>query len=79
MNPTTGVERRPASEGEWCTCGRPAVEVFKTARGEVGWCGLTDVPQVVPCRWCASHEPHRDSRCPGYRLTDEQGETGDRS
>lgn len=33
---------RTAAPGELCTCGRPAVVVFTTERGEAGWCGIED-------------------------------------
>jgi hypothetical protein len=59
---------RPAVEGERCTCGRPAVEVFITAtHGEVGYCGLPDGGRRGPCVFCGSPEKHI-GRCPEYRL-----------
>ena len=64
----TGTTIRRAVEGEYCTCGRPAVEVFITERwGETGSCGLSDGGRRGPCRWCGSTEPSH-GRCPEYRI-----------
>lgn len=64
------VKQRPAVEGEFCTCGRPAVRVYDTEKwGQVGDCDVHPSTQVLPCRFCGATERHLEgSRCPQYRL-----------
>lgn len=68
-----GMER-DAVPGELCTCGRDAVVVVAVHGGETGWCGLSsELPPVLPCRFCGSWDPHRNAwgeltRCPSYRV-----------
>lgn len=69
-------QQRPAEPGELCTCGRPAVTVIHTEEfGDVGHCGIDGAAftPVLPCPWCGTSEPHKESwgdpaRCPDYQL-----------
>jgi hypothetical protein len=64
----TDTITRPAVEGERCTCGRPAREVFVYPDGrESGYCGLPDGGRQGPCVFCGSTEEHI-GRCPDYQL-----------
>ncbi|MCL8016885.1 hypothetical protein [Streptomyces sp. AS02] len=68
--------QRPAQPGELCTCGRQAVTVITTEQfGQVGYCGIDGAAfrPVLPCPWCGTSAPHRESwgdpaRCPQYTL-----------
>ncbi|RAS65628.1 hypothetical protein C8D87_104178 [Lentzea atacamensis] len=62
----TSNERR-AVKGELCTCGRQAVTVFRTElHGEIGWCGVSNVPQVSPCPWCSGDH---GGKCAHYSIS----------
>jgi hypothetical protein len=58
--------QRPASAGELCTCGRPAVTVFVSEEwGETGYCGIEGgKPEICP--FCGSDQCV--GRCPEYRV-----------
>jgi hypothetical protein len=77
LPPTREPTERPAEPGELCTCGRPARVVYLTERfGEVGHCGASGPAPVLPCPFCGTVEPHRETwgdsaRCPAYRLRPE--------
>ncbi len=70
------LDTRPAQSGDLCTCGRPAATVIPSEQyGDVGYCGIdgSAFRPVLPCPWCGSQEPHRESwgdpaRCPDYVL-----------
>lgn len=70
------MSERPAQPGELCTCGRQAVTVYSTEQfGDVGHCGIDGAARtpVLPCPWCGTSEPHKESwgdpaRCPDYQL-----------
>ena len=68
-------EQRPAEPGELCTCGREADVVFltDTRDGGVGWCGVHEVPPILPCPFCGSATEHTTSYgdrevCPDYHV-----------
>lgn len=75
------MSERRAEPGELCTCGRQAITVISTDRfGDVGHCGIEGAAfrPVLPCSWCGSSEPHKESwgdpgRCPDYQLRTPQG------
>jgi hypothetical protein len=65
--------QRPAEPGELCTCGRPAVVVYRGSEwGPTGACLTQDGgSRQGPCPWCGDPRPPRDAhggRCPQYRL-----------
>lgn len=65
------MSERAARPGELCTCGRQAVTVFDTERGEVGYCGLPDGgDRSGLCPFCCEErQPWGDpAPCPQYRL-----------
>ena len=70
------TEQRAAERGELCTCGRQAVIVFVSEQhGEVGYCGIEGaaVRPILPCPWCGSSEPHKESwgdpaKCVDYQV-----------
>lgn len=71
------MSERPAIPGELCTCGRQALVVYvfedEDKVREIGWCGLSNVSTLLPCRFCGSEVPHRSSwgdseKCPDYQL-----------
>jgi hypothetical protein len=70
---------RQAPEGDLCTCGRPAVEVFVRADGaEVGYCGRSDGgDKKGPCPFCGGRR-HELGPCPSYtvRRSDTQANGG---
>lgn len=76
-------EQRVARPGELCTCGRAAVTVFISEEyGEVGYCGIegSAANPVLPCPWCSSVEPHKQSwgdpaKCPEYQIRPPDPET----
>lgn len=66
--------KRPARPGDVCTCGRPAVVVFRSpAFGEVGSCLSIDPRKPIrPCPFCGTTGTHAGSAvCPAYRVRPE--------
>lgn len=73
VEPITFTER-PGQPGEKCTCGRPAVLIYRTESfGEVGDCGIRDGggQPLWPCPWCGAgphvNELGRAGKCPEYQ------------
>lgn len=61
--------QRHAQPGELCTCGRSAMVVYLSElHGQVGFCGVHNVPQLMPCAFCGQHIEHIGGRCPDYRV-----------
>lgn len=66
---------RPAVDGEFCTCGRPAVRVYLTEKwGGIGDCDVHPARPVVPCRFCGGKKKHEPGvKCPRYSLRADAG------